>query len=401
MFGLDLLPRAGMTVECGIRDGRLFYLHNALSSLDNDYPYILIGISFFLWYITNLILKCITGMQFRLIITSFVVWLLLLSNFASAYPGQGPAEVETVTPEKKQIYNKIHSVGVVSSSLSTFLLAESSGKIRKINFASGGMVKVGDVLAQIDDHVAKANMDAAAANANLAQLKFDRAKKLFATKTISPADYDKAVADLAGVEAEKAKALDALNKTKIIAPFDGVVGFTLQQEFDNVQPGDKIFKIEQFNPLQIEFKLPQRFYGQIKKEDAVEYAMSDGLTSSGHIIAISDVLSQDESFGVKAIVANPENKITPGIFASIDVQSDPHQALLIPQQAIVLTEQGPVVYILSEKTIKIMPVVKGQNFANMVEIKSGISESDQVIISGQMKLYPGMEAHTLPPEATK
>lgn len=335
-------------------------------------------------------------------VASFLTLILLWSNSLLAASEQYFAEVETVKPEKKQVYNKIHSAGVINSPLSTYLLAESSGKITKIYFADGGQVKAGDVLAQIDDQVARADLDAATANFNLARLKTDRAKKLLQAKAISQVDFDQSIASLAQAEADKAKAQDATTKTRLIAPFDGIIGFAMKQEYDYVSLGDEIFQLEQLNPLQVEFSLPRRFYGQVKLEDIVKYDLQQGRESSGHIIAVNKVINpEDESFNVKAIIANPNNDIIPGVFTSIDILANPHQAILIPQQAIVLIEQGPVVYKLDNQIITITPVKKGQNFGNMVEINSGITDNDDIIISGQMKLYSGMKAHSLSPEEKK
>ena len=89
------------------------------------------------------------------------------------------------------------------------------------------------------------------------------------------------------------------------------------------------------------------------------------------------------------------------MFTSIDVITDLHQALIVPQQAVVFTEKGSVLFKLQDGKIHSVPILKGVDFGDMVEVKSGISATDQIVISGQMKLHEGMEAHPLSVEEKK
>lgn len=324
------------------------------------------------------------------------------TNFAYAFLGQGSVEVEVVTPKLQEIYEKLHSTSIIHSPESVYLLAEAAGKVVHVYFNNGGAVKAGDILAQIDDQVAQANLAIAVANLNLAQLKFDRANKLLLANTSSIASFDQAVAELDLAKSELIKRRDELEKTKIIAPFEGTIGFRLKQEYEMVMVGDKIFRIEQFNPLEVEFNLPRRFYHTIKAGDKVEYKINENANAIGKIIAISEVINiENESFSVRASVDNTGNKFIPGMFTSIDVFADLHQALIVPQQAVVSTEKGLVLFKLQDGKIQSLPIVKGVDFGDMVEVKSGVSESDQIVISGQMKLHEGMEAHSVPTEEKK
>ena len=332
----------------------------------------------------------------------FVSLVLILYNGASFAFGHGPASVEVIAPKSQEIYEKVHSSAVIASPESVYLLAEADGKIIHIYFNNGGAVKVGDVLAQIDDQEAQSNLAIAVANLNLAQLKSDRANKLLQANAASKASFDQAAADLALANSEFIKKRDELEKTKVIAPFDGIVGFKLKQEYEIVNVGDKIFRIEQFNPLEVEFNLPRRFYGLIKAGDKVEYKVDANASTAGKIIAVSEVINpENESFSVRASVDNTGSKFIPGMFTSVDVITDVHQALIVPQQAIVSTEKGLMLLKLQDGKIHSVPIVKGVDFGHMVEVKSGISEDDQIIISGQMKLYEGMEAYSLSAEEKK
>lgn len=332
----------------------------------------------------------------------FSFLILIFYHSASFAFGQVSAGVEVITPKSQEIYGKVHSAGIINSPESVYLLAESVGKIIHIYFNNGGAVRTGDVLAQIDDQVAQANLSIAVANLNLAQLKSDRANKLLKVNAASQANLDQAMAELTLAKSELLKKRDELEKTKVIAPFDGIIGFKLKQEYEMVNVGDKIFRLEQFNPLEVEFNLPRNFHRMIKAGDKVEYKIDAGANTKGQIIAVSEVINpEDESFSVRASVINAGNNFIPGMFTSIDVITDLHQALIVPQQAVVSTEKGSVLFKLQDGKIHSVPILKGVDFGDMVEVKSGISATDQIVISGQMKLHEGMEAHPLSVEEKK
>lgn len=333
---------------------------------------------------------------------SFFIILAFYALDVFAAPERPPARVETYIAANQDVYNPIHAVGIIKSKNSIYLTAQNSGNIEKIFVEDGGIVKAGDILATIDDKKAQSELDIAKADYNLAELKLDRNSKTLKAAASSKSDYDQAMANFAQAKAKLEKAKDNLDKTKIIAPCDGKIGFKLKNQYEQVNMGDKIFRLDQSNPLEIEFKLPQRYLNIVKSGDAVQYKIGKNLESAGHVSSISTVLDpEDESFSLRAIVANPDDKIIPGSFASIDVMADKHSAITIPQQAIVQTDKGSVVYLLKDGVVNISPVTKGQIFEDLVEINSGVSLGDQVISSGQMKLFPGMKAIAITNEAAK
>ncbi len=335
-------------------------------------------------------------------LSSYLLFLTLICKIALASLNQPPTAVETINPEKKLIFDKIHSISIINSPKSVYLLAQSAGEITHIYHSNGGAVKTGDLLAQLDDQVASSNFDVATANVNLSQLKLGRVEKLLAAKVASQADYDTALAELIKFKAEKRKAQDEVKKTKIVAPFDGIIGFKLKQEFETVNIGDKLFRIEQFNPLEVEFRIPHKFYNLVQLGDKVNLNIDNNGTTEGQIIAISTIINlDDESFSIKASVENSDNKIVPGMFTSIEIIANRHEALIIPIQALVFTENDPILFKLENDKIRQISVKKGIDFGNMTEIKSGISTNDQIIISGQMKLYEGMSAYSLTEKENK
>jgi len=334
---------------------------------------------------------------------TIVVLALLLHGFAHTNPPQNPSlPVEIYVAKEKEVFDIVHSAGVIKSSNSQYLLAEISGKLLKIHNFPDGIVKKGDLLAEIDNKDQQADYDAAKANLELAKLLAKRTGGLIKSGAASITDNDKAQAQLQIAQANFDKATTQLEKSKIRAPSDGIISLELKSPQDLMKIGDPIFHFEQLNPLEVEFALPKRLFNQVKFGNLVKYTIDDNLTTEGYITRISNVLSlDDESFAIKAIVANPTDKIMPGMFTSIDIICNQRNAIALPIEAVVQTNKGTNVYKLQDGQIAIAPVEKGSLFGDEVIITEGVKEGEQVIISGQMKLYPGMNAHPIATEIEK
>lgn len=312
--------------------------------------------------------------------------------FAAKPPEPPKLPVEVYIAKETEVYDQVHSVGVIKSYESSYLLAESSGKIAKVFTPKDGLVTAGQLLAEIDNVVQKANYDSALANYNLAKITAERTSKLSKSNLVTTAENDRAQTAFNNAQAVLNQAEKELQKTKIIAPADGVVSFELKLAQEWVNIGERIYHFEQLNPLEIRFSLPRKFHSKIKVGDLVKYTIGDTIHAQGYVTAISDVFTMEsESFELRAIVANPDDKIKPGMFASVDVICEMRKAITIPVEAIVQTVQGINVYTVKEGKVQIVQVEKSSLFDGDVIITKGIEVGDEVIISGQMKLYQDME----------
>lgn len=317
--------------------------------------------------------------------------LLACTDLLAGQAAQPASPVDVYLVKKKEVYDKVHSAGVIKSLNSQYLIAETSGKIKKIYTYTDGKVKKGELLAEIDNQAEQAAFDSAVASLKLAEIAAERSEKLMKVNAGSVSENDKAQAQLKLAKAAFDNAKDRLEKSKIIAPEDGVVSLELKAEQELVKPGDKIYQFEQLSPLEVEFLLPRRFFKDVKTGNTVIYQVDGGINAEGHIAAVSNVFSlEDESFKVKAIVANPQNLIAPGMFTSIDVICNTQQAITVPVEAIVQTASGMNIYKIVNGVVAIAPVEKSAFFGDEAIISKGVEVADQVIISGQHKLFPGM-----------
>lgn len=233
------------------------------------------------------------------------------------------------------------------------VVALRAGVISKIMIDVGHPVKKGEVLATLDDRQLAAERDGAeskvrSAEANLkdweaetgvmeADLKRAQAMRDAGINTVEELDHarykvvgskyeiDKAKQDLTTAE-HNLRALELeMEKTRITAPFDGVVARRYLRSGQSVAVGDRLFWITAVSPLLVEFTLPERFIAGVKNGQTVSITSADASPAVQHTAKVIDVSPVvDPSSGtieVRAQIEGPAPDLRPGMLASIRVAS--------------------------------------------------------------------------------
>mgnify|MGYP000482296646 CR=1 FL=1 len=180
----------------------------------------------------------------------------------SAAPGAGASKaggggggnatpVELGKPEKLNWPKTVTAVGSLRSDESVIVRAEQSGRITALNFKEGQPVRAGQMLVQLDDSLARAELEQARANQKLARAKFDRAVELQQKNFISGQARDEAENALRVADATVALAEAKLTKLIIKAPFSGTVGLRSASVGDYVKDGQDIVNLEKTDPIKV------------------------------------------------------------------------------------------------------------------------------------------------------
>lgn len=315
---------------------------------------------------------------------------------AGGKPGGGPGmsmPVEAEAAKVERVQQEIIAVGSLRSNESVVLASEIAGRIVKVQFREGQPVKAGTPLFLLDDSVYRAERDQARAGLALSQRNHERAMELFGRKLISTRERDEAAAKLDVDRATVALAEARLAKTRIMAPFDGVVGLRAVSPGDYVTPGQALAPLEQIRVLKVDFRLsetalPSIAVGQTLNLEVDAYP---GRIFPGKVYAIDPRLAEEtRSIGVRARVANDEGQLRPGLFARVRlVVSERENAVLVPEQSIVPQGNDLFVYVIEDGKAAIRPVRVGVRQAGRAEIVSGLKAGDVVITAGMQKIGPG------------
>jgi membrane fusion protein (multidrug efflux system) len=310
-----------------------------------------------------------------------------------------PVPVEMATVEAKDLRETLSLVGTLQANESVILKAEIEGQIASIHFDEGEHVTPGKLLIQLDDTEMSAELREAEAELAWARGEFGRRQNLFGQKVVSERDLDRARADL-DRNAAHAETLKArLAKTRITAPFGGIMGARRVSPGDVLSASTELVNIESIDPLKLDFEVPERYIPLL----AVNQTLNLRVTAfpdrrfPGIVYFIDPrVSSADRSVPVKARVQNPEEVLRPGMYANVElvVQEKP-RAVTIPEQALIPQgDQQFVFRVKKDGAVELVPVRTGIRSAGSVEILDGLVPGDRVVSAGHQKIGPG--SHVVP-----
>lgn len=296
----------------------------------------------------------------------------------------------------------VSAVGTLRSENAVTLRPEITGRISEINFTEGSRVTKGRVLVRLDDSVVRAQLQQAQANLNLAASQHRRARELSNQGFISKQAHDEAGSQLKVQQAAVALARAQLGETVIVAPFDGLIGLRQVSVGDYVSPGTDLVPIESINLLQVDFRVPERYLAQIHvgQKLLLRFDAMPGLVRDGQVGAVNPLVDVGgRSILLRANVPNTDDILRPGLFARVQLQFAEGKALVVPEAALVSSEEARYVYRVDQAKAERRLVQTGLRRDGMVEVLEGLTEGDQVVVAGVQKIADGAVVHILPAAA--
>ena len=326
--------------------------------------------------------------------------------FAAAAAMTLPPEPVTTALVREEAWTpSIESVGSLAAVQGVNVAAELDGKIVHIAFAPGTTVKEGDLLVQQDTSTEEAQLRSAEASVTLAKVSLRRDHELIAQSTISQSELDSAEAQFKQAEAQADDIRAAISKKTIRAPFGGRLGIRLVNLGQSLKSGDPIVSLQALDPIFVDFQLPQQRLAELAR-DLVVRVTSDALPPNevveGRITAINpDVDSATRNVRVQATLANPRERLHPGMFVNTAVllpKAD--RVLVIPATAVLYAPYGNSVFVVEEKKgdnngaldklVRQQLVRLGESRGDFVAVTSGLRAGETVVTTGVFKLRNGI-----------
>lgn len=311
-------------------------------------------------------------------------------------PPDQPALVETSDVSVGPITESIQAVGTLQAVASIVVRPEMAGIVRRIDFADGQLVESGAPLIELDQEELQAQVHQAVAQEKIAEVTYERLKRLAGQQTtIVPAQQvDEARLALQAATANRVLHATRLKKSVIRAPFAGTAGLRRVSVGDYVQPGQDLVNLEDLRTLHVDFKVPEVWLSQLVDRQRLSVTTDAFPRASfeGHITAIDPrVDAVNRTVAVRALVPNPQNTLRPGLFATVRVTLREEQhALLIPEEALFLLRDKTMVFRVAEQTVRLTEVAAGPRERGLVQVRRGLNEGDRVVRTGTHKLQDGM-----------
>jgi multidrug efflux pump subunit AcrA (membrane-fusion protein) len=223
-----------------------------------------------------------------------------------AGPG-GPVGVEVAKVEVTRLQDDAQSVGSMRSRQNVMLRPEVAGRVMTLGFSDGGRARKGDVMVQLDDVLQRAEVRQADAQVSISRANLKRNQDLVAQSFIAQRVVDESAANLQVVEAQLALACARWDRMRIVAPFDGTVGIRNINIGDYVKDGADLVNIEDLSSMYVDFKLPERFQGKLKRDQQVELQLDamPGRVFKAKVEAIDPQIDANgRSISVRAVLPN-------------------------------------------------------------------------------------------------
>jgi membrane fusion protein (multidrug efflux system) len=330
---------------------------------------------------------------------------LLLPGFVLAQggpPGNFQVTVESMVVTESPLESTVDAVGTVLADASAVMRAEVPGQIVDRHFEEGQPVKKGDALFSIEATVFEAEVNEARANLEQSEAEFTRARELVGKQLVSATEFDNARAKYNVAVARLRSAESRLSKTRIRAPFDGFVGLRRINVGDYATIGQELVNVVRLDPLRVDFSVPENLLARVQPGQHISVSVSAFRDEKfeGVVTAIDPQIDvAGHSMAVRARLPNPDLKLRPGLFAEVAVSLAVNpDAIMVPEQAIWPIGNDKTVYVIVDGKAMQRSVQLGDRKPGWVEIITGLDSGEEIVVTGQMKLFPGAAVRAIPAE---
>jgi len=310
-----------------------------------------------------------------------------------------PDTVTTVAARAESWETSLSAVGSLAAVQGVTVAAEVPAKVVEIAFEPGAKVKRGDLLIRQDTSVEEAQLPGAEAQVTLARSVLARDGEMLADKIVSQADYDAADAVHRQAMAQVATLRATIARKSIHAPFGGRLGLRQVNLGQILREGDPIVTLQSLDPIYVNFSLPQQEISRLRPGLPVRVTSDafPGLAIDGRITTVNPLVdAETRNVQVQATVANPAEKLHPGMFVNAQVGLPVRKKVVaVPATSVLYAPYGDSVFVVVEKTggggkaLRQQFVRLGERRGDFVAVTGGLKEGETIVSTGVFKLRNG------------
>ncbi len=351
------------------------------------------------------------GRMFGVLIALAAVMLLSACDKKAAPKVSPPPAVTVAKPVSQDVRSFEVFDGNVAAYLSVDLEARVPGFLTKIAFDDGAYVKKDQLLFVIEQDQYAQQVNLTRAVFQEAKIEITRQKALLKDNATSQAAVDKAMSVYLQAEANLKLAEINYGYTEVRAPFDGLMGRHLIDvgNYLGASPqGVKLATIQKIDPIYVYFSINERDLLKYQKRFGTENERKsqvnklpvhvqlqgeEGYPHTGTLDFAANLLSTSTgSLQLRAELPNKNASLLPGLYAKVRVEyGEPRLVVLIPNTSVLTDQQGDYVFVIDDaKKASRRNIKRGQRFAPLVEVTSGLAATDTVIINGFINVRDGL-----------
>jgi membrane fusion protein (multidrug efflux system) len=300
--------------------------------------------------------------------------------------------VVVATPKLEEFVDRIEALGTARAYESVIITAQVTEMVTAVGFEDGQVVEAGHVLVELTSEEESAQHDAARANYEEALRQYRRVSDLVKQGSDSRSNLDQRIAARDSASALLAELQAKLADRMIVAPFSGVLGLRSVSPGTVVKPGDEITTLDDIDQIKLDFSVPESYLASLQpgleiRASSVAYVDTPFF---GTVSAVDTrVDPRTRAVRVRALIANDEHLLHPGMLLRVDLRANPRRSVSLPEQAIVPEGDRHYVFIADGDGLAQRVEVRiGRRTPGTVEILEGLSGEERVVVDG-VDLRPG------------
>ena len=323
----------------------------------------------------------------------FLAWRILHhpSSRIRSHSSNNSVAVLVTYPVKKRVSNDISVVGSVVADQQTYITPKTSGYISAILFKEGQFVKAGTPLIKLDDRKIHAQVAADKTTYQINQRRYLIDKEIAQKGIITKLDLEAAQTAAATSRSTLTQDEELLDQTVLRAPFDGYLAAKTISVGDYVNAAQQLVLLVDRDHLEVEYSVQEKYASSLHQNQII--TLTSQLDPKKHFQAVISYISPSidstsRTIDVHAQIQDPLHLLLPGQYVSVKQPlTKPIAGLFVPEEAVIPSLEGDSIYIATSGLAKQVPVTLGLRKKGLVEIKTGVKLTDQVVIEGQEKLH--------------
>lgn len=336
------------------------------------------------------------------ILVLLVIAFIRIKNTTKSHAKTAATTLVTVAHPRQTTLKKVMTLtGSIMAYRQASIFARVGGYLEKIPVDIGDSVKRGQVLAVINYRDLQDQYQQANASFEYASIQYERAKKLIQKQLIAQNDLDMAKTNYDVTEAAKNLAALNLSYAVIRAPFSGYIASryvdpgTLIPGSTQMVPANPLLVLVDINTVKIMINIPEHSVAEVRAGMPVT-TVTDAYPEkvfNGRITRIAPALDPvTRTMAAEVDIANPGHLLKPGMFSKVNMVSEMHKNILaVPVSCVINTNGHKSIYVVSHGIAKLVTIKEGIESDGMVEVTSGASFSDEVVVQGEDALHDGQK----------
>jgi membrane fusion protein (multidrug efflux system) len=317
--------------------------------------------------------------------------MLFTSLSTSVWSGEKPPPLVIVADViEDEFIERIEALGTLKANESVELTVNVTETVTAIHFDDGQRVKKGQVLVEMTNREEHALLQEARANLNEAKRQFNRVSRLESKGIEAQSLLDQRRREVDTSRARLAAIESRLADRLITAPFSGVIGLRNISVGALVETGDTITTLDDDATMKLEFAVPSVYLADLQPGLSIRArsrAYSEHIFEGVVKVVDSRVDPVNRSVLVRAIIANPERLLKPGMLMTVELLHNPRHTLVIPESALMPRGSNQFVFVVEgeENRVEKRKITIGSRRPGEVEVISGLQIGERVITHGSDK----------------